>query len=248
MTAIASKHTLLDLNRRVDDLAKKSATLAPGQAEQIATELGVSVNDVQARFAAQRRVHESGVNANEDGGQRSKDLRNATQSGAGFLGQPKVQTSSSPVLKGANLKVPGEDAKAIAKAWTPMLEQATYINDRIAQGRLSSPAADLEWQALAKLQPNDVDFAKLWTADGADMRAKLLTQMDRLGSLLPHAVTAEVGDGVVRTAAEQALTTHIQEAQFTGHPDQAKALAAEYVAKFPQGAMSYWAQNIADGK
>ena len=234
-----TKHQLLELNKRVDDLARQSPTLAPAQAKELAKEFGVSLGEVQTRFDAQLRVI-------EEMRDRSQTLRdnNSSVGGKGFAGQA-VASSTSPALKGANLKVPGDETRELMKQWQPLMEGLDYINDRIQQGRLSSPAADLEYQALAKLAPDPV---ALWSKEGAPVRAKLNELAEEFARLLPNAVVAVIPEsGIERRAAESALSSRIQEAQFAGDTSKAKELAGKYLRDFPNAPMAAWAKNIVNG-
>lgn len=233
-----SKHTLLELNRRVDDLARKSPTLDKATAQQIATELGVPVGEVTQRFEAQLKVIEGA-------GDRSKTLRENNQGGM-FVGQQKASSTSAAFI-GTNLKVPSD----VAKDWKGMLDGLNYVIDRVKQGRLGSPAADLEIQGLASKAGN---YESLWSPAGTQTRLKLQGAMDELARVLPHAVVAttpgaEPGSIIERRADETALSGHMNEAVFVGDKGKAASLAREYLAKFPTGPMAPWSHNlIADAK
>src|SRR5690348_5562963 len=109
-----TKFQLLELNKRVDDLAQQSPTLAPQQAQELAKEFGVSLGEVQTRFDAQLRVI-------EDMRARTQTLRDNNSGGTGFVGQ-QTASKSTPALKGANLKAPGDETRALMKQWQPMLD------------------------------------------------------------------------------------------------------------------------------
>lgn len=177
----------------------------------------------------------------EDAGDRSKALRENNKGGM-FAGQ-QTASKTSPALMGANLKVPTD----VANEWKGMLDGIQYVVDRVKQGRLGSPAADVELQALATKAPADV--TGLWSAAGTQMRAKLNGALDELARVLPHAVVAttpgaEPGSIIERRADESALSNHINEAIFVGDHAKAKERAGEYLAKFPNAPMAPWAKNI----
>jgi hypothetical protein len=234
------------LNTRLRSLAQTTPALAPEQARQIAKEHGVSVTEVQGAFAAQQANLKAAVHINENIGQQTATLRE--QSGGGlFGGQKTASSASTPALQGKNLSAPGD---AVKEHFAPILDGLRYLTDRVKQGRLSSPALDVEAQALfAKAGPiGDRAYAELWSPAGNATRQQLLGALDGLAKVLPHAVI-DTSSGIAgRTVQFDALHLHLIDAQHRHDGADVARYAGALATSFPNDPLAPWAAGLAGNK
>lgn len=235
----------VSLNTRLQSLAQTQKALAPETAQQLAKEFKVDVATVESAFATQQKALAAGVGSNESIQQKTSTLRDQSASNGNlFAGQKTAQLSSSPALQGKNLSVPGD---AVKQHFAPILEGLGYLTERVKQGRLGSPALDVEAQALFKKagEPSDKAYQELWSDAGTPTRNKMLKVLDDLAAVLPHAVISENAAFPGRTVAFDALQMHIVDAQLRKDGGDIQKFAGQLAAQFPNDPLAPWAAGLA---
>ena len=239
-----SKHSLLELNKRVDGLARQARTLPAETAEALSKEFQVPVDAVQSRFLAQQRVIDGAVSQVEGAGGRSQQLRDHNQ-GVVVVGLPKTQLGQTPALQGKNLQAPGD----AARGFNDVVGGLNWLADRVQRGTLGSPALDVAAQELFQKAPTDGKaIDEQWSPVGATVRHNLMSAQDRLAQLAPDAVVSIAPDGSPRTAQHQSLQFHLNDALLSGDPAEKQKWGSAFVAAFPNDPLTPWAQTLASGK
>lgn len=232
----------VSLNNRLQSLAQTTKTLAPETAQQLAKEFKVDVKDVESAFAAQQKKLNAGIATNETIQTNTSTLRENFRGGL-FAGQQTAQATSTPALQGKNLSAPGD---AVKQHFGPMVSGLNALTERVKQGRLSSPALDVEAQAILSKAgaPSDKAYNELWSPAGNTVRNQMLGALDDLAKVMPHAVIDPQTQFPGRTVAFDALHLHITDAIFRKDDADVAKYAKAMVSQFPNDPLAPWAKGL----